>query len=79
MYEALKRARKESREEEIRLYGKPINHNKVFKSKKVYSRKNSRVDFWSIILYFNYWVIIKALLSEISFLVSPKVYLNLML
>jgi hypothetical protein len=44
MYEALKRARKESREEEIRLYGKPISHNKIFKNKKVYSRKNFRVD-----------------------------------
>ena len=33
MYEALKRARKESREEEIRLYGKLINHNKIFKNK----------------------------------------------
>jgi hypothetical protein len=44
MIEALKRARKESREEEIRLYGKRINHNKIFKSKKVYSRKNFRVD-----------------------------------
>lgn len=44
MYEALKRARKESREEEIRLYGKSINHYKIFKNKKVYSRKNFRVD-----------------------------------
>ena len=45
MHKAIKRARKESREEEIRLYGKPINHNKVFKNKKVYSRKHYRVDF----------------------------------
>ena len=44
MYKALKRARKESREEEIRLYGKPINHNKVFRNKKIYSRKRFRVD-----------------------------------
>ena len=45
MMDALKAFRKASREEEIRLYGKPINHNKVFKNKKIYSRKNSRVDF----------------------------------
>ena len=44
MYDALKRARKESREEEIRLHGKPINHNKIFKNKNVYSRKGFRVD-----------------------------------
>ena len=41
---ALKRARKESREQEIALYGHPINYNKIFKNKKIYSRKNWRVD-----------------------------------
>ena len=46
MLEALKRARKESREEEIRLYGHPICHTKVFKSKKIYSRKNRRIDLF---------------------------------
>lgn len=44
---ALKRARKESRDQEIELYGHPISFNKVFKSKKIYSRKSKqdwRVD-----------------------------------
>lgn len=36
---ALKRARKESREEEIRTHGKPICYTKVYKSKKNYTRK----------------------------------------
>lgn len=45
MIQALKRVRKENREEEIRLYGHPICHTKVFKNKKVYSRKNTRIDF----------------------------------
>lgn len=44
MLQALKRARKESRDEEIRLYGHPICHTKVFKNKKIYSRKNQRID-----------------------------------
>ena len=41
MIEALKRARNESREEEIRLYGKPINHNKIFKVKRSTQEKTS--------------------------------------
>ena len=36
----LKAARKESREQEIALYGKPICHANVFKNKKKYTRKN---------------------------------------
>ena len=46
MLQALKRARKRSREEEIELYGHPICHAKVFKNKKIYSRKNHRIDLF---------------------------------
>lgn len=38
----VKAAKKHSREEEIKLYGKPVNHLKVVKSKKIYDRKNLR-------------------------------------
>lgn len=36
---ALKAARKQSREIEIALYGKPICHSNVYKNKKKYTRK----------------------------------------
>lgn len=35
----LKAARKKSREEEIRLFGKQIRHERVEESKKLYTRK----------------------------------------
>lgn len=38
--DALKAARKHSREIEIALYGKPICHTNVYKNKKKYTRKN---------------------------------------
>lgn len=37
---ALKAARKQSREMEIVLYGKPICHTNVYKNKKKYTRKD---------------------------------------
>ena len=37
---ALKAARKESREQEIALYGKSICHYNVYRNKKKYTRKN---------------------------------------
>jgi len=37
---ALKVARKQSREMEITLYGKPICHSNIYKNKKKYTRKN---------------------------------------
>lgn len=40
----LKAARKASREEEIRLHGKPINYGHVKQSKKVYNRKSNKAD-----------------------------------
>ena len=40
MIDALKAFKKASREEEIKLHGKPINHIKVFKNKKKYNRKH---------------------------------------
>ena len=48
MFDALKAYKKACREEEIRLYGKPINHIKVYRNKKKYTRKgkNKRIyDF----------------------------------
>ena len=39
-HEALKAYKKNSREEEIEKHGKPINHNHVVQSKKVYTRKD---------------------------------------
>ena len=41
---AMKAARKASREEEIRLHGKPIHHNRTVVSKKVYNRKKDKAD-----------------------------------
>ena len=41
---AVKAARRESREEEIRLHGKPVNHHRVVTSKKVYNRKKDKAD-----------------------------------
>ena len=38
----IKAARKGSREAEIEQYGHPLNHRKVFKSKKVYDRKRDK-------------------------------------
>lgn len=40
LLEALKAARKQSREIEIVLYGKPICHTNVYKNKKKYTRKD---------------------------------------
>lgn len=37
--EYIKAARKGSREAEIESFGHPVNHRKIFKSKKVYDRK----------------------------------------
>ncbi|HLP04324.1 MAG TPA: hypothetical protein VK152_02740 [Paludibacter sp.] len=42
--EQVKAARKQSREEEIRLHGKPINFRKISGSKKHYSRKKNKAD-----------------------------------
>jgi hypothetical protein len=55
------------------LYGKPINHNKIFKNKKVYSRKNFRVDLWNI------YTIRNALSNDTSCIDCPNLYLNLTL
>ena len=40
--QVVKVARKQSREEEIRIYGKPLNFNKIVPSKKVYNRKKTK-------------------------------------
>ena len=45
MYAALKAARKASREEEIRLHGKPINYTKIVTSKKVYNRNKNKFRY----------------------------------
>lgn len=39
----IKATREKQRNEEIELYGKTINHSRVVKSKKQYSRKNNKV------------------------------------
>ena len=44
MMDALKAVRKQNREREIELYGHPICHTKIFKNKKIYSRKSQRID-----------------------------------
>ncbi len=38
----VKAARKQSREEEIKVHGKPINYKKIAESKKVYNRKKNK-------------------------------------
>lgn len=40
--QVVKVARKQSREEEIKTYGKPLNYNKIVQSKKVYNRKKAK-------------------------------------
>jgi len=42
--EHVKAARKQSREEEIKSYGKSINYRKVMASKKQYNRKKNKAD-----------------------------------
>lgn len=41
---AVKAARKASREEEIRMHGKPVNYQKITLSKKIYNRKRNKAD-----------------------------------
>lgn len=75
MLDALKAMHKESREREIELYGHPICHFKVFKNKKIYSRKSKhcqRVDL-------SFYTLRKALLSRVSHWVSPILYLKITL
>jgi hypothetical protein len=40
----IKTARKQSREEEIQLHGKPIKQTKIVQSKKVYNRNKVKSD-----------------------------------
>lgn len=40
----VKASRKQSREEEIKNHGKPINYQKIIVSKKIYNRKNNKAD-----------------------------------
>ena len=40
----IKAARRGSREAEIEMYGKPLNHRRVVKSKKQYDRKKIRAN-----------------------------------
>ena len=42
--EQVKSARKNSREEEIRDHGKPVNYRKVIASKKQFNRKKNKAD-----------------------------------
>lgn len=42
--EQVKAARKQSREEEIKSHGKPVNYKKIIESKKVFNRKKNKAD-----------------------------------
>ena len=42
--EQVKAMRKQSREDEIKSHGKPINYKKIIASKKLYKRKNNKAD-----------------------------------
>lgn len=42
--EIIKAARKISREEEIKKYGKLLNYKKLIKSIKTYNRKNRKIE-----------------------------------
>ncbi|HRS67195.1 MAG TPA: hypothetical protein P5564_01075 [Paludibacteraceae bacterium] len=44
MQVALKAMRKKRRDEEIALFGHPINYRKVFKNKKKYDRKRDKAN-----------------------------------
>ncbi len=52
--EQVKAARKQSREEEIKLHGKTLNYGKIIESKKVYKRKKNKADD-EILPYFFYF------------------------
>jgi len=52
--DVVKASRKLSREEEIRLHGKPISYMKIEKSKKVYDRKKNKADTDEALPYFLY-------------------------
>lgn len=57
MLQALKVARKQSREEEIAQFGRPINHRNVFKNKKKYDRKRDKANQGSSPYLFLQWSI----------------------
>lgn len=40
----IKAVRRQNREDEIEMYGKPMNYNHVQKSKKAYKRKKFKYD-----------------------------------
>ena len=42
--QAVKASRKQSREDEIKTYGKLLNFNKVAASKKIYNRKKTKAE-----------------------------------
>lgn len=42
--QAVKASRKQSREEEIKTHGKPVNYKKIVVSKKVYNRKKNKAN-----------------------------------
>ena len=57
--EYIKANRKGSREAEIESHGRPVSHNRVHVSKKVYNRKRDKADarrhlpYWYFIVYCN--------------------------
>ena len=71
--EQVKAARKQSREEEIRTYGKLINYRKVMTSKKQYNRKKNKADD-EVLPYLLYDLIttVKRLFEGLSYQIETR-------
>ncbi len=68
--EQVKATRKQSREEEIKAHGKPINYRKIKESKKSYNRKRNKADD-EVLPYF-FWGIYKEKVGEDNSVTSFK-------
>lgn len=62
----VKASRRGSREAEIELYGKPINHTKVVTSKKVYDRKKIRQTVLRVCLICVYMLTLQFVFKKLS-------------
>jgi hypothetical protein len=69
----VKAARKQSREEEIRTYGKLINYRKVMTSKKQYNRKKNKADDEVLpYLFSDLITTVKRLFEELSYQIETR-------
>lgn len=66
----IKAARRGSREAEIELYGRPLNHHRVVKSKKAYDRKKIKADDKDLPYFFAFNC---AAISLISFKINSRI------